>query len=170
MPTRACEGAYNLTCGANKEGYHHFGFKPDRDLKQLRGIPRSAHGAARATCAAAAARGRTRRSAASRWGRSSSSARSTRARCRACSSTRRGVERPMVMGCYGIGITRTIAAVIEQNYDADGIIWPWPRRAVPRASREPRLGQAGDCRGGQSAGGATSRRPASKCCTTIAMG
>jgi prolyl-tRNA synthetase len=32
----------------------------------------------------------------------------------------------MVMGCYGIGITRTIAAVVEQNYDADGIIWPWP--------------------------------------------
>ena len=32
----------------------------------------------------------------------------------------------MVMGCYGIGVTRTIAAVIEQNYDADGIIWPWP--------------------------------------------
>jgi prolyl-tRNA synthetase len=31
----------------------------------------------------------------------------------------------MVMGCYGIGVTRTIAAVIEQNYDADGIIWPW---------------------------------------------
>jgi prolyl-tRNA synthetase len=37
-----------------------------------------------------------------------------------------GAERPMVMGCYGIGVTRTIAAVIEQNYDADGIIWPWP--------------------------------------------
>jgi prolyl-tRNA synthetase len=37
-----------------------------------------------------------------------------------------GREHPMVMGCYGIGITRTIAAVIEQNYDADGIIWPWP--------------------------------------------
>ena len=32
----------------------------------------------------------------------------------------------MVMGCYGIGITRTVAAVIEQNYDADGIVWPWP--------------------------------------------
>jgi prolyl-tRNA synthetase len=37
-----------------------------------------------------------------------------------------GAERPMVMGCYGIGITRTVAAVVEQNYDADGIIWPWP--------------------------------------------
>jgi prolyl-tRNA synthetase len=36
-----------------------------------------------------------------------------------------GAERPMVMGCYGIGVTRTIAAVVEQNYDADGIIWPW---------------------------------------------
>jgi len=37
-----------------------------------------------------------------------------------------GKENPMVMGCYGIGITRTVAAAIEQNYDADGICWPWP--------------------------------------------
>jgi prolyl-tRNA synthetase len=28
------------------------------------------------------------------------------------------------MGCYGIGITRTVAAAIEQHHDADGIIWP----------------------------------------------
>jgi prolyl-tRNA synthetase len=31
---------------------------------------------------------------------------------------------PMVMGCYGIGVTRIIAAAIEQNYDERGIIWP----------------------------------------------
>jgi prolyl-tRNA synthetase len=31
----------------------------------------------------------------------------------------------MVMGCYGIGISRTLQAVIEQSHDADGIIWPW---------------------------------------------
>ncbi|HEY1791880.1 MAG TPA: proline--tRNA ligase [Opitutaceae bacterium] len=31
-----------------------------------------------------------------------------------------------VMGCYGIGISRTLQAVIEQSHDADGIIWPWP--------------------------------------------
>ena len=37
-----------------------------------------------------------------------------------------GKENPMVMGCYGIGVTRTVAAAIEQNYDADGICWPWP--------------------------------------------
>ena len=30
----------------------------------------------------------------------------------------------MVMGCYGIGISRTIAAIIEQHHDQDGIIWP----------------------------------------------
>ena len=28
------------------------------------------------------------------------------------------------MGCYGIGVTRTMAAAIEQNYDQNGIIWP----------------------------------------------
>jgi prolyl-tRNA synthetase len=37
-----------------------------------------------------------------------------------------GVERPMEMGCYGLGIGRTVAAAIEQNHDADGIIWPRP--------------------------------------------
>jgi prolyl-tRNA synthetase len=30
----------------------------------------------------------------------------------------------MFMGCYGIGITRVVAAAIEQNHDANGIIWP----------------------------------------------
>jgi len=32
---------------------------------------------------------------------------------------------PVVMGCYGIGISRTLQAVIEQGHDADGVIWPW---------------------------------------------
>jgi prolyl-tRNA synthetase len=31
----------------------------------------------------------------------------------------------MVMGCYGIGISRTFQAIIEQSHDADGILWPW---------------------------------------------
>ncbi|MBF0550778.1 MAG: proline--tRNA ligase [Deltaproteobacteria bacterium] len=37
-----------------------------------------------------------------------------------------GKERPAVMGCYGIGVGRTMAASVEQNHDADGIIWPMP--------------------------------------------
>ena len=35
-----------------------------------------------------------------------------------------GREWPIEMGCYGIGISRLMAAAIEQNHDADGIIWP----------------------------------------------
>jgi prolyl-tRNA synthetase len=37
-----------------------------------------------------------------------------------------GQERLLEMGCYGIGVTRTIAAAIEQNHDEAGIIWPLP--------------------------------------------
>jgi prolyl-tRNA synthetase len=35
-----------------------------------------------------------------------------------------GKARPMVMGCYGIGVTRLLGAAIEQNHDSKGIIWP----------------------------------------------
>ena len=37
-----------------------------------------------------------------------------------------GEEKPMIMGCYGIGVGRTTAAAIEQNHDEKGIIWPLP--------------------------------------------
>jgi prolyl-tRNA synthetase len=37
-----------------------------------------------------------------------------------------GQEQSMVMGCYGIGVTRLVAAAIEQNFDERGIIWPEP--------------------------------------------
>lgn len=37
-----------------------------------------------------------------------------------------GKEQLMIMGCYGIGVSRTVAAAIEQNHDNDGIIWPMP--------------------------------------------
>lgn len=33
-------------------------------------------------------------------------------------------EKPVVMGCYGIGVTRTLSAVVEQHHDENGIIWP----------------------------------------------
>ena len=37
-----------------------------------------------------------------------------------------GKERVLQMGCYGIGITRIVAAAIEQNHDDRGIVWPEP--------------------------------------------
>ncbi len=39
-------------------------------------------------------------------------------------TTKEGKSAPFEMGCYGIGMTRTVAAAIEQNNDKDGIIWP----------------------------------------------
>ncbi|OGP91222.1 MAG: proline--tRNA ligase [Deltaproteobacteria bacterium RBG_16_47_11] len=38
----------------------------------------------------------------------------------------KGEEKEMVMGCYGIGVGRTVAAAIEQSYDENGIIFPMP--------------------------------------------
>ncbi|MEA5444775.1 proline--tRNA ligase [Gammaproteobacteria bacterium AB-CW1] len=37
-----------------------------------------------------------------------------------------GRDQPMYMGCYGIGVSRIVAAAIEQNHDEQGIIWPAP--------------------------------------------
>jgi prolyl-tRNA synthetase len=36
----------------------------------------------------------------------------------------RGVSQPLVMGCYGLGITRALACILQQHHDADGILWP----------------------------------------------
>jgi prolyl-tRNA synthetase len=38
----------------------------------------------------------------------------------------KGAAQPMIMGCYGLGVTRVVAAAVEQNHDARGIIWPAP--------------------------------------------
>jgi prolyl-tRNA synthetase len=53
---------------------------------------------------------------------------------------------PMVMGCYGIGISRTLQAVIEQSHDADGIVWPWPVAPfqVLICVLDPQLAEASD--------------------------
>ncbi|MBU1139151.1 MAG: proline--tRNA ligase, partial [Proteobacteria bacterium] len=41
-----------------------------------------------------------------------------------------GQEKPMVMGCYGIGVSRIVAAAIEQNHDDNGMIFPMPLAPV----------------------------------------
>jgi prolyl-tRNA synthetase len=53
-----------------------------------------------------------------------------------------GAERPIVMGCYGIGPARIVAAAIEQNADDKGIVWP--RSIAPWAVHLVALGRPGD--------------------------
>jgi prolyl-tRNA synthetase len=122
---RSLEGAFNLTCGANKDGYHHFGFKPDRDLQQVKGFHDLRMAAAGDACTRCG-KGHYQSFRGIEVGQvfKLGTKYSTSMGCNFLDEG--GVSKPMVMGCYGIGITRTIAAVIEQGHDADGIIWPWP--------------------------------------------
>lgn len=57
-----------------------------------------------------------------------------------------GKEKTMVMGCYGIGVTRVAAAAIEQNHDADGIRWPMAiapfQVTIVTAGKEAELAEA----------------------------
>jgi prolyl-tRNA synthetase len=59
-----------------------------------------------------------------------------------------GKEKPMEMGCYGIGVTRIAAAAIEQNHDADGIKWPMAlapfQVMIVTAGKEPELAAAAE--------------------------
>jgi prolyl-tRNA synthetase len=121
---QSLEGAYNLTCGANKDGYHHFGFKPDRDLTQFRGFYdlRMAREGDRCTRCGKGGYEAFRGIEVGQVFKLGTKY-STSMNCVFLDES--GAERPMVMGCYGIGITRTVAAVIEQNYDPDGMMWPW---------------------------------------------
>ncbi len=47
---------------------------------------------------------------------------------------------PLQMGCYGLGVTRVVAAAIEQNHDERGIIWPAPLDAFRRRAPAPQHG------------------------------
>ena len=47
----------------------------------------------------------------------------------------KGETHPAVMGTYGIGVGRTMAAAIEQHHDADGIVWPLAHRALRDRAR-----------------------------------
>ena len=60
-----------------------------------------------------------------------------------------GKERPLEMGCYGIGVSRTLAAAVEQSHDDNGIIWPMPLapftvQIVPTKMKDDSVRQAAE--------------------------
>jgi len=122
---RSLEGAFNLTCGANKTDFHHFGFRPDRDLKQFKGF-HDLRLAVEGDVCPRCGKGHYQAFRGIEVGQVFKLGTKYSKEMACTYLDTEGKEAPMVMGCYGIGITRTVAAVIEQNYDADGILWPWP--------------------------------------------
>lgn len=118
------QGRVNLTCGANRTDYHHFGLDPARDLPgcTFADIRMAAEGDLCPRCG----KGHYQAFRGIEVGQVFKLGIKYSKSMGCTYLDAEGKESPMVMGCYGIGITRTVAAVIEQNYDADGIIWPWP--------------------------------------------
>ncbi len=121
---RSLEGAVNLTCGANHTDYHHFGLDPKRDLPgcTFADLRMAQEGDTCPRCG----KGRYQAFRGIEVGQVFKLGLKYSKSMGCTFLDEQGRENPMVMGCYGIGITRTVAAAIEQNYDADGILWPWP--------------------------------------------
>ncbi len=122
---RSLEGAFNLTCGANKTDFHHFGFLPGRDLSDFKGffdLRKAAEGDLCPRCG----KGHFQAFRGIEVGQVFKLGTKYSLSMGCNYLDQEGKEHQMIMGCYGIGITRTVAAVIEQNYDDDGIVWPWP--------------------------------------------
>ena len=73
-----------------------------------------------------------------------------------------------MMGCYGIGVTRIVAAAIEQNHDKDGIIWPVPLAPYEVAVLDLQQDDPNGRRDRDADLRRADRARASRCCTTTA--
>jgi prolyl-tRNA synthetase len=117
-------GAQGLICGANERDYHLTGLDQERDLPLLRFADlRQAHAAdscPRCQKGVFVAHRGIEVGQTFYLGTKYSKA------LNATYLDAQGQLHPMEMGCYGIGITRTVAAAIEQHHDENGIIWPVP--------------------------------------------
>ena len=112
---------HNVCCGANKEGYHFINVNPGRDFTPtyVADIRLIQEGDPCPHCGGevSKARGIEVGQVFKPFTKYSSALKATYL-------DENGKEQPMVMGCYGVGVSRTMAAAIEQNYDDNGIIWP----------------------------------------------
>ncbi len=109
-------------CGANEVDYHYTGACPDRDftvdvwadlVTVKPGDPcphcgKTLHGGRGIECGQVFQIGTEKYAA----------------KMGATFADENGREQPFYMGCYGIGISRTLAAIVEQHHDDDGIVWP----------------------------------------------
>jgi len=114
-------GAANLVAGANREGYHYINANYPRDFEAERvaDIALARHGDLCDACGNALHDQRgIELGHIFKLGTKYSEAMS------ATYLDAEGKARPIVMGCYGIGIGRLLAAVIEQHHDERGIVWP----------------------------------------------
>ncbi len=117
----ALKGAADVVVGANKEGFHlaHVSLARDAKVVAYEDLVTVREGDCCPKCGAALALRRgTEVGQCFKLGMKYSAAMG------ATYLDEQGASKPIVMGCYGIGVSRTLQAIVEQSNDADGIIWP----------------------------------------------
>lgn len=121
---RSLEASQSWTCGANEVDFHYTGACPGRDftvdawedlVTVIPGDPcphcgKPLHGGRGIECGQVFQIGPDKYAA----------------KMGATFADENGREQPFYMGCYGIGISRTLAAIVEQHHDEHGIVWPLP--------------------------------------------
>jgi prolyl-tRNA synthetase len=118
---KAVQAIVNGVCGANEEDYHYINVNPDRDFQvseyaDLRFIQKgdpSPDGQGKIKFARGIEVGHVFKLG-TRYSETMN----------ATYLDENGKTQPMIMGCYGIGVSRTMAAIVEQYHDDRGIIWP----------------------------------------------
>lgn len=120
---RSLANGTNVWCGANKDGLHHSNVSIVRDVK-----PREVVEVAtvRDGDPAPSGNGTLRIKRGIEVGHifKLGTKYSEAMKCEVADQKQKNV--PIVMGCYGLGLGRTVAAAIEQNHDENGIVWPVP--------------------------------------------
>ncbi|MGO8837064.1 MAG: proline--tRNA ligase [Limisphaerales bacterium] len=114
-------GANDMTTGANEDGFHLKNVSIERDIKVTQWFDLRTVGAGE-PCAQCGKSLKIRR--AIEVGHVFKLGTKYSDKFNAQYLDEAGNRKPCVMGCYGIGVTRTLQAVIEQCNDKDGIIWP----------------------------------------------
>ena len=120
----ALQGAVGMICGANERDYHQTGLDFGRDLGNLRfaDLRQARVGDSCPRCET----GTFTTHRGIEVGQTFYLGTKYSKALNATYQDAQGQDHPMEMGCYGIGVTRTVAAAIEQHHDADGIQWPLP--------------------------------------------
>ena len=117
----AAANVADFICGANEKDHHYTGVNWGRDLPEPRTVDiRNAV----AGDPSPSGRGRLRIARGIEVGHIFQLGRKYSDAMNATVLDEQGRSLTMFMGCYGIGVTRVVAAAIEQNHDANGIIWP----------------------------------------------
>ncbi len=124
---RSLEHAVNVWCGANREGLHHSNVSIARDVMSQPAFAAVVEVAtARDGDPSPTGKGTLRIKRGIEVGHifKLGTKYSVAMGCEVADQSQKKV--PVEMGCYGLGVGRTVAAAIEQHHDDDGIIWPVP--------------------------------------------